>query len=468
MNIRKLDSIVIGLSLFTTLIYTFLITYGEWNFSIYKDGRSFYHSILASQILTGNFNVPLEALSAANFDSQPGECFIYEDKCFGYFGMTPTLLRILNPVTYLVQSPINSALYMSVEIFLVIFFSMLIFINLSRLLKVSHIQIKQLIIIWLLCTFSPLIFLFTRGYVYEESILVSILFFLIGCLYLIKFQLTGNHIFLIISILSIPLTINARINEGIGLAVCLYLFIIVRYRNNYKKVFSYFWMVSLGVSSYFVINYLKFGAIMPNFEKNYGAFLVDKSRLEFYIQNHGFDLMRMFKNFSLWTTPNLANWPFGLNYRPGQYNLNLVFFEISNTSAEQTEGFTSLPLVITLTTMFIIFGIIYIVKNRFLESTPFIIGSLIVALLMNGQIGQTLRYGADFYPLILFLSSIGVAKYSITPRFKSLTYMLITLLGTYQAVLVLGISINFWNDIGSGDLPIQINNLKNYLKIVIN
>lgn len=357
---------------------------------------------------------------------------------------------------------------MSIEIFLVIFVSMLIFINLSSLLKVRFIQTQQLIIFWFICTFSPLIFLFTRAYVYEESILVSILFFLIGFLYLIKFQLTGNRIYLFISIFSIPLTINSRINEGLGLAICLFLFILIRFRHQYKKILNYFWMISLGTSSYFVLNYLKFGAIMPNFEENYGAYLVNESRLEFYIQNNQFELVRMFKNFILWTTPNFTNWPFGLNYRPGKYNLNLMFFELSSTSTEQNEGFTSLSLTIMLSTIFIILGIIYIVKNSVFEATPFVVGSLVIVLLMNGQIGQTLRYGADFYPLILFLSGIGVAKYSETQRFKNLTYMLIAILGIYQAVLVLGISINFWNEIGSGDLPLEINNLKNYLKIVIN
>jgi hypothetical protein len=58
--------------------------------------------------------------------------------------------------------------------------------------------------------------------------------------------------------------------------------------------------------------------------------------------------MIILKNFTLWTTPNLANWPFGLRYGPGKFNLNLTFFD-------QSEGCISLPPIIAISTIFVIF-----------------------------------------------------------------------------------------------------------------
>ncbi len=72
-----------------------MLSYGTFTFkTLATDGRAFYFSQSMWQILNGHLDVPLAYLAANDLTKQTGECLIYSNKCYAYYGLTPSILRL--------------------------------------------------------------------------------------------------------------------------------------------------------------------------------------------------------------------------------------------------------------------------------------------------------------------------------------------------------------------------------------
>ena len=79
---------LVGLVVMIPLVF-FFTTRGAWNFREQRDDGGWsggFYKAQAESMLEGHFDVPRKAIQ--------GECFDYKDLCFGYFGVTPSLIRL--------------------------------------------------------------------------------------------------------------------------------------------------------------------------------------------------------------------------------------------------------------------------------------------------------------------------------------------------------------------------------------
>ena len=86
-NHRLLDALLVGVTLASAVAFFFITSHGTWT-PLYErpelDSRFFLAQ--AHAILRGHLSVKPSQL--------PFECFVHNGKCYGYFGVTPSLLRI--------------------------------------------------------------------------------------------------------------------------------------------------------------------------------------------------------------------------------------------------------------------------------------------------------------------------------------------------------------------------------------
>jgi len=225
--------------------------------------RTFY-SAQAYSMLSGDFNVSSSSL--------PGECYVSNNKCFGYFGITPSLLRI--PLLILFPNKNFTSVALIVAISIGIFLSFLVADQIINILKDNSRVIREncgkriQIMIYYLIGPGSLFLQLTRPSGQWEAIAWSATFCLAGISLILGWSIKRRKIYLIFSILFFTLGANSRIT----IAVFALTFILSLSLISHKS-FSQFDRIEKSaltvmgilpiVTSLFIL-WLKFGTVFPN------------------------------------------------------------------------------------------------------------------------------------------------------------------------------------------------------------
>jgi hypothetical protein len=441
--------------------YWWIASYGTFELkNLADDGRAYYFSESMFQMLHGRLDIPLHFLVAGDLVRNTGECLIYGNKCFAYYGITPSLLRL---PFFVFGSDfarnIGSGTAMIIQIPFLFLASFTLIRTVIRDLLGKKLDLTQSLMLATCIVFGPQIFLFTRTYLYEEAILVAIIFFLATLNYLLKFHLTKNEQYLYVGIILMGFTLNARVSEGFAL---LPLIVVLLFKHiaeqetlaiKTRKVFSIGLALILSTGTLIAVNISKFSHWAPDLTNHHGGTYLNPARHEFYLKWGVFDLKRGFETLLTWLLPNTRNWPSDITYTPGNYRANFYVFSIENLSTEQTEGFVSLPVVYPFTCMLVVIGLIVLIKNlkqNFLLAL-IVMTTLLAMFITSSVIAQTLRYGAEIFPFFLLLSVIGILTVKSNAKINVL-FLMILLVQIYCSYTT---SINFWNSQNQPDVPIQ-------------
>lgn len=217
----------------------------------------------ARSILSGTFEVEPEAL--------PGECYWFTEKCFGYFGITPSLLRL--PLIVLFDHSGDTSIFLIGAIVLGLVASCLILFELSKTLGFWNtknlIDCKRGYLILLIAVVpGNLLFQLTRPAGQWEIIAWSSSLSLFGIYYILKWNQFASFKYLVFSGIFFTLAANARVTSGL-IAFAIGLTCALRIRNTKirDKNRHYFGAVMLAIIptlTTLLILYLKFQSFFPN------------------------------------------------------------------------------------------------------------------------------------------------------------------------------------------------------------
>jgi hypothetical protein len=200
----------------------------------------------------------------------PGECYIYENKCFGYFGITPSLLRM--PFLFFRRELNFTSTSLIVAITLGIIASFLLLDKVASLLNFwnnnSNRSSKLQYALALVAVGPGSLFLqLTRPAGQWESIAWGSTFSTLGIFSIVSWFLSRKNLHLVISFIFFTLAANARITNGlIALAVALTCLVPVSREGTSRSKRTIGCLSLVGVLptlSALIVLYLKFDTFFP-------------------------------------------------------------------------------------------------------------------------------------------------------------------------------------------------------------
>jgi hypothetical protein len=188
---------------------------GGW-FATYSDGRflvdkplpfAYFYDAQGDSLLRGEFNVPCESIG--------GEAFVVNGQCYGYFGITPSLLRI--PLNFVWPeyrgrwAPLSvltaSGAFLVAALWLVTKIRLRLFPNCPR---DARFHVLSALFLLALGLASTNIFLLSRPVVYHEAIIWSVSLALGAMACAFNYLWSGHLRWLVASNLLATLSLNAR------------------------------------------------------------------------------------------------------------------------------------------------------------------------------------------------------------------------------------------------------------------
>jgi hypothetical protein len=426
---------------------TFLMSRGKWlNVSNPVDGRAHFFTAQADAILRGRFNVDPFFLSGWGQNGWHAECFIYGQKCFGYFGITPALFRIpflpfsnhpliyQNPFWFILLAFLIYAYYSNKIIDLIF--------DLST--EKSYLHKKSILIITIYA--GPLLFLLPCPYMYYESILWAVATNIASLYYLILFARIKNFRFILLSVIFCFFSLHSRVVEGFGNLMSIFLAIIWLYRKTIldksRFIFTAFMLFLIAISLP-LLNFYKFGEISPNIPNHHGAILSDPLRGHFYKTLGVFRLTRIPKLFLSYFFPNFHSWRDGFAFVPHNYSLDLLGFKVQLNSVEQSEYFSPFTSTFFCTTFLAVIGLRMMFRRMEFSLIKLLtIGSFSSVLIICAFIGASERYVSDLWIPLFLLSVFGISQTKLSGKRWSIAVWSFLVIQTWQAV---NVSLNFWN-----------------------
>jgi hypothetical protein len=253
---------VIGLGYLFLLI---ALLYIEYRYQVKNpnwQGRQFYTE-QARAIVNFSLSVKPESL--------PNECWIYNEKCFGYFGIFPSLIRIpFLILPWMVSSPV---LFLAIAIGLGILYTIKVadLILDSRLKSKAdeHASIDSRILFGIFIAVGPgtLFLQLLQPRVFWETIAWSSSLTIIGMYFFAKWFLGGVKAHKIIAVLMFVFASNTRPTGGV-IAFCigavLLLYEILSRKGRVVTALGNFVLLSLPLISSVIIFYVKFRQFVPD------------------------------------------------------------------------------------------------------------------------------------------------------------------------------------------------------------
>jgi len=196
--------------LLSLTLFSWFITRGDWRF-FDLEGLSTYYDALGDSLLQGRLDVPRTAILP--------EAFVREGKSYGYFGVTPALIRI--PLNFLFDSRWGqwARVSMTFACLLSLIFTYRILILQRGEERLTHNpKEKAWIGIFLLAagSGSTMLFLASRAFVYHEAIIWGSTLSLISVFFLLKYQIDNRLSLLALAGASAFLAFSARPTSGAG------------------------------------------------------------------------------------------------------------------------------------------------------------------------------------------------------------------------------------------------------------
>ena len=239
----------------------------SWNLNFFLAGQEFNASFFNAQahsLLDGRLDVPYAGFNWT-------ECFVIDGKCLGYFGVTPSLLRIPLVVIggagapYLI--PVSITLSVALTMWAVIdlvqrLIAQLIADPASRRLP----TIASTIAVGLLLGPGSILTFLSRPRIYHEATLWMIAFLLVAMNLVYRWLVTRQSALLLLAIASAVLSANARPSSApsalvLGLGVGVVLILDRRKKNVHLSDFALAGALAVSpILTAFGILWLKFGA----------------------------------------------------------------------------------------------------------------------------------------------------------------------------------------------------------------
>jgi len=242
-----------------TLAFTWLITYGTLSVVAPETFGNFY-DYQATSLLQGRLDVPYDAIG--------GEAFVHAGKNYGYFGITPALLRLPAVVFGLAFGELTRALM--VAYFAGTLLATYLLLRTARRLLGAGEDPPAAWATWCLLGSvglgSTVFFLGSRAYVYHEAILCGVMFALFAAWAALRHALAPEGRWWVGSLAAGVLSVHARPPTGLfALTLLAVVAALVAYqqrrtgeRGRLARGARIAVACGLGVFSFNVLSYLKF------------------------------------------------------------------------------------------------------------------------------------------------------------------------------------------------------------------
>jgi hypothetical protein len=395
-----------GTSFVCTFSFSWMVTYGTFDF-FYPESFSNFYEYQAASLLKGRLDVPDEAIS--------GEAFIVDGKRYGYFGITPALLRLPLVIFGVGFGELSRA-------FMVMYYIVTL-IACYGLLRTTY-QLfghgDERPSAWAIVCFvggaglgSTIYYLGSRAYVYHEAILCGIMFALLGCWAALRhFAAPGSRAWILALGCGI-LSVHARPPTGFfaltflgAMAVAVVVQRWPERRRWLRQQFTIAVLCGLGVFSFNILSYLKFKTF-------------EGCPLRYNVQYDAARLARIDgKQFHLVNLPvTIDSYLIQANFRI--YRSFPYFFIGADGPSrawrgtkidyhDKTLGFPyAMPGLVALAVLGGIAAFVTYPRQRILIVVTWLAG-VPMSLAMFTAIAITHRYTADFCPFLLMCAAVGV------------------------------------------------------------
>jgi hypothetical protein len=431
MHVWRRYAYILPSFLISILVWSWLVTWGDWKFFQHEDFCGFYDGY-ARSILHGHLDVPRSAIGV--------EAFTFQGKAYGYFGIGPAILRI--PLVLLFPS--MDGLWSRLMILLAAAISLVCAYDILQMMRESSSpptkseRVLHSLFILSAGIGSSAVFLIGRSFTYHEALMWSGAFALLfSCAILRYFQRPRGGVLLLAGVFSF-MSFHCRGTAGVGTLLAMlviaatlmfrtmgnceagqslmgFVKLVGPARHALIALFSV--IVSLGV--YFGVNYAKFRTF-------------DALPLRYYDFYHQFPIrMRLTGGKQI----HLKNIPTGLVTYFGVHGFKLkqqfpwFYLEdeatfIGSPANDVIEPFSTIPVSMPALTLFGVIGAAALISGsqekfqraRLPSLSLFLGGSIMLA-----TVGITERYLHDFYPALIICAAAGVARVATGIHIKAFT-----------------------------------------------
>jgi len=422
--------------------------------------RNFF-TAQAKSILNGTFEV--------NSGDLPGECYISNGKCFGYFGITPSLLRI--PLLLLGKDFGFTSSFLIIALLAGLIASCMILYQLSSLLDFWSIAKqsgdegakigtkKSYILLLIMICPGSLLMQLTRPAGQWEVIAWSSSLTLFGILFVLKWYQTSSIHNLVISLPFFVLAANARVTSGlIALGVSLVCLFRLRRQHLNSKLTQIVLLIAMGtlpILTTLIVLYLKFKTFFPNLVLH--EQVPEVAHWSSILQVNGgksVGLIFFLTNFMTYLRPDsivLSNW----NLMPVRPNLlgvtNLYPLPSGGMYHEPSSSVTNLiPVSLVMFAYVILYRTRRLAQfgkstissiNHFVFARQLCVAALSGLFVTFTFVASSNRYLGDFVPATLMFSILGSLMLMLSREYRE-TKLIFYFLAT---VTIFGVLMNIFS-----------------------
>ncbi len=390
-----------------TVAFAAMLTNGRFNL-LYPESFGDFYDYQAASFLQGRLDVPYDALQ--------GESFIYDGKIYGYFGPTPTLLRL--PFVALglgfghLARPTMLLYYI-----LTLVGAYLVLREVMRWLRPLRPEPAR----WEIFLFtlhlglgSTVFFLASRAYTYHEAIICGIMLAVWSCWYSLRWLTAPTSRGWIVPLVLGVLALHARPPAGlfalVFLTCCAWVPVAAALRERrpppLRRPLQIAVWAGLGVVSFNALSYAKFRTIEGcplRLNVQYDAQRLAKiDGKEFHLSNLHYGLDTYFFNPSLFVQPHFPWLYLPPSTLPGKYPGAKI--DLADRSASFPVGMTGLFLLSSIGCAFAAWRnptALYPVLALWLAAVP-------LTLAMCAAIATAERYTGDFVPFFICAGAVGL------------------------------------------------------------
>lgn len=360
----------------------------------------------------------------------PGECFFEDGKCYGYFGLVPSLARIPLVMVLGVKQSEMTALFLAIAAGLAIWAAL----DLCRRVLLREVTVGDrwaagfMAVAAIVLGPGSVLMLSSDAYVYEEAILWAAAGTMIGVNLFWRWwtegrdrQFIGASIALVVAAGSRP---TAAVVGGV-LAAGMVAFRFLRGRLGWRSLAAGALLAGLPVLAVVSVWAVKFGTFMPSWDNYEGR---NFEFVQYNMSKNGGELgnsARFIPTAGLaYMRPDTlklrSDWPF-VNYRFGRPYGNgplerITYVPPANTDSINVEPTVSVTNVSPIPLAATVLGAIAIVRRRRQRFELLVLAALttpVLIMAMSPTIAT--RYLGDFYPLLAAGTAFGA---TLIPRIR--------------------------------------------------
>ena len=426
------------------LVFSYMVTDGDFRFDFPESFGSFY-DFQAASLLHGHLDVPREAIG--------GEAFIVHGKSYGYYGPTPAAMRMPFVILKLAFGKLSRT-FMLLDYIGCLVFAYIILRLAVRMLRGENAVPSNWAIILLIANAglgSTLLFLGGRAFIYHEAILCGAAFAIASCYFSLRHLIKPEGKAWMLALACGLLSENARPTAGIfsfSFLGCAALAVLLRSRFQARQRFSagpVFRVMAIGamcvvgMASYNVISYLKFGTldVMPlkyNVQFTPARLAVFEGKT-FHLSNLACTL-----NGYLWG-PNFKVWP----TFPYFFAMAPDRFSYPNSKMDWIEIVLGMPYAMSGLFFLAIGGSVLVgLRAKHLRWALVVAWGAVVPLCLAlfTAVAISQRYTGDFCPFLIVASAFGLAAFE-EMRLGATARTVIWMLTLWSILATLALTFDF-------------------------